>query len=130
MKNSCDPQPRVLVIDDDAVIREVLEMVLKRERFLPLLADSGDSGIEMARQEMPDMILLDYIMPGMDGFEVLATLKADATLKEIPVIMFTVFSREENRRKALALGAAAYLTKPFDINEVIAHIRKQIAGRG
>jgi DNA-binding response OmpR family regulator len=129
MKNSHTVQPRILVIDDDVVIRQVLEVVLKRENFMPLLAENGSIGITMAKEQRPDMILLDYIMPVLDGFEVLALLKADEALKGIPVIMFTVFAREENRRLALSLGAIAYLTKPFDINEVVTHIHQQLAAR-
>ena len=124
MKNSRDPQPRILVIDDESSIRQVLEVFLKREGFVPLLAESGGVGITMAREQRPDVIILDFIMPGMDGLEVLATLKGEEGLKEIPVIMCTVFTREENRRQALALGAAAYLNKPFDINELMSHIHK------
>jgi CheY-like chemotaxis protein len=88
------------------------------------LAEDGQDGLRQAKEVQPDLILLDFFMPGEDGFEVLTQLKADAALKDIPVVIFTVLVREESERKALELGAAAYVTKPFDIDEVITCIQR------
>ena len=113
----------ILVIDDDFANRRVLQLVLKRNGYQAVLAENGGDGLRLAKETRPDLILLDFFMPDEDGFEVLTQLKADAALKEIPVVIFTVLVREESERKALELGAAAYVTKPFDIDEVVACIR-------
>lgn len=115
---------QILVIDDDFASRRVLELVLKRNGYAAVLAGDGCEGLRMAKEARPDLILLDFFMPGEDGFEVLAQLKADPELRGIPVVIFTVLVREESERRALELGAAAYVTKPFDIGEVITRIRR------
>ena len=118
-------EPRtILVIDDDFASRKVLQMVLKRSGYVPVLAEDGSTGLLRAKEVQPDLILLDFFMPGEDGFEVLTQLKTDLALREIPVIIFTVLVREESERRALELGAAAYVTKPFDVNEVITCIQR------
>ena len=114
----------ILVIDDDFANRKVLQMVLKRSGYIPVLAEDGSTGMRLAKERLPDLILLDFFMPGEDGFDVLRQLKADAELRDIPVVIFTVLVREESERKALDLGAAAYVTKPFDIDEVVQCIRR------
>jgi CheY-like chemotaxis protein len=114
----------ILVIDDDFANRQVLQLVLKRNGYAAVLAEDGGEGLRKAKETQPDLILLDFFMPGEDGFEVLAQLKADPALRNIPVVIFTVLVREESERKALEMGAAAYVTKPFDIDEVITCIRR------
>lgn len=114
----------ILVIDDDFANRRVLQLLLKRNGYVAVLAGDGCAGLRLAREMPPDLILLDFFMPGEDGFEVLAQLKADPALRDIPVVIFTVLVREESERQALELGAAAYVTKPFDIDEVITCIRR------
>jgi CheY-like chemotaxis protein len=114
----------ILVIDDDFANRQVLQLVLKRNGYAAVLAEDGGEGLRKAKETLPDLILLDFFMPGEDGFEVLAQLKADPALRNIPVVIFTVLVREESERKALEMGAAAYVTKPFDIDEVITCIRR------
>ena len=116
--------PKILVIDDDFANRRVLRLVLTRNGYAALLAGDGYEGLRMAKEARPDLILLDFFMPGEDGFEVLAQLKADPELRGIPVVIFTVLVREESQRQALEMGAAAYVTKPFDIGEVITCIRR------
>ena len=114
----------ILVIDDDFANRRVLQLLLKRNGYVAVLAGDGCAGLRLARETQPDLVLLDFFMPGEDGFEVLAQLKADPALRDIPVVIFTVLVREESERQALELGAAAYVTKPFDIDEVITCIRR------
>jgi CheY-like chemotaxis protein len=115
--------PKILVIDDDFANRRVLQLVLTRNGYTASLAGDGCEGLRMAKAVRPDLILLDFFMPGEDGFEVLAQLKADPELRGIPVVIFTVLVREESERQALKMGAA-YVTKPFDISEVITCIRR------
>ena len=99
----------VLVIDDDAAQRELMSRFLEREGFVPRTASNGESGIDLARKLLPKAILLDVMMPGVDGWTVLTTLKADADLKAIPVIMVSFI---DERGLAASLGAADYVSKP------------------
>ncbi|HEV2644669.1 MAG TPA: response regulator, partial [Candidatus Elarobacter sp.] len=102
---------RVLVIDDEASVRSLLRRFLLREGLSVDEAASGETGLRMAREARPDAITLDVMMPGMDGWAVLATLKADTELCDIPVIMLTIV---DDKRMGFALGASEYITKPID----------------
>lgn len=123
MTGTTGKSPIILVIDDDFANRKVLEMVLKRSGYSPILAEDGEDGLRQAKEAVPDLILLDLFMPGEDGFEVLTQFKQDLMLRKVPVVIFTVLVREESEQKALELGAAAYVTKPFDVDEVVTCIR-------
>ena len=101
----------VLVIDDDASVRELLHRTLTKEGFHVLMAASGAEGLEMARTSRPDAITLDVMMSGMDGWSVLSSLKDDADVRHIPVIMLTMV---DDRNHGFALGASEYMTKPID----------------
>lgn len=105
----------VLIVDDNAMIRELMESFLKREDFRVYSAATGEDGIRMARELRPGSITLDVGMPGMDGWAVLAALKNDAHTHDIPVIMVTI---AEDRSRGFSLGAADYLTKPIDWNRL------------
>jgi signal transduction histidine kinase/DNA-binding response OmpR family regulator/HAMP domain-containing protein len=102
---------RALIIDDEPTSREILRQILVREGFEVVTAESGQRGIEIAREIRPSVITLDVLMPGLDGWSTLQQLKRDRVLQDIPVIMVTIVD-EENQ--AYALGAAAYLTKPVN----------------
>jgi adenylate cyclase len=101
----------VLVIDDDATARELLGDQLKAEGFSVVTASDGLEGLKLAKELRPSVITLDVIMPDLDGWSVLAALRQDSELAEIPVIMVTILDQQ---RRAVALGAAGYLTKPID----------------
>jgi adenylate cyclase len=101
----------VLVIDDDATARELLSEQLKAEGFSVVTAAGGLEGLKLAKELRPSVITLDVIMPDLDGWSVLAALRQDSELAEIPVIMVTILDQQ---RRAVALGAAGYLTKPID----------------
>jgi CheY-like chemotaxis protein len=105
----------VLVIDDDPAVHEVVQRTLGREGFSVLGATSGAEGIATARAIRPAVILLDVMMPGQDGWQVLRALKGDATLADTPVVMATVL---DERPLAESLGAADYLIKPIDRDEL------------
>ncbi|WP_160195499.1 response regulator [Microvirga sp. BSC39] len=102
---------RALIIDDEATSREILRQILMREGFEVATAESGQQGVEIAREMQPSVITLDVLMPGLDGWSTLQQLKRDPELQDVPVIMVTIVD-EENQ--AYALGAAAYLTKPVN----------------
>ena len=101
----------VLVVDDDPAVRELMKLFLGKEGFRVEAASGGEEGIEAARALRPDVITLDVMMPGMDGWAVLAALKADPDLEDIPVIMLTIV---DDRNLGYTLGAAEYMTKPID----------------
>jgi len=111
----------VLVIDDDPVQRDLLDRFLSKEGFCVRTAAGGDAGLRLARQLRPVAIMLDVMMPDMDGWSVLAALKADAALCDIPVIMLTMVDDPE---RGFTLGAADYATKPMD-RARLSHILKK-----
>jgi CheY-like chemotaxis protein len=101
----------VLVIDDDPAVRDTMTRLLRKEGYRAVTAASGEEGLRLARQERPDIITLDVMMPRTDGWAVLAALKADSSLSAIPVIMLTVV---DDRNLGYLLGASEYLIKPID----------------
>jgi signal transduction histidine kinase/DNA-binding response OmpR family regulator len=117
---------RVLVIDDDATARELIADHLKAEGFSVATAAGGVEGLKLARELRPTAITLDVIMPDLDGWSVLATLRQDAELADIPVIMITIV---DEHRRGIALGAAGYLTKPVDrerLHRLVSRFRAQV----
>ncbi|MBL0087028.1 MAG: response regulator [Ideonella sp.] len=110
----------VLVIDDDAVVRDLLDRFLAKEGYRVLRASNGEQGMEVARAQCPDVITLDLVMPGMDGWTVLAALGADPALADIPVVILSML---DDHRTGYALGAADYLTKPIDRERLLAALR-------
>jgi CheY-like chemotaxis protein len=109
---------RVLVIDDDPTARELIADHLKAEGFSVVTADGGAEGLKRAKELRPTAITLDVMMPDLDGWSVLAALRQDPELAEIPVIMITIV---DEHRRGIALGAAGYLTKPID-RERLRHV--------
>jgi len=103
---------RILIVDDDRSNIEALNHILK-PAYSTLVAINGRTAIEIARQTVPDLILLDIIMPDMNGFEALAELKREDALRRIPVIFITALDSTEDETKGFALGAVDYITKPF-----------------
>jgi len=104
----------VLVVEDEDHIRTVIEYNLRRQGFDVYTAEDGLDGLDLVRRVRPDVVLLDWMMPEMDGLEVLAELKRDPTRKDIPVLMLTAKGMAADIQKALELGADDYITKPFD----------------
>jgi CheY-like chemotaxis protein len=111
----------VLVIDDDPGVLDLLSRFLRKEGFAVVTAPSGEDGLRLARQQRPDAITLDVMMPGMDGWAVLSTLKADPELCDIPVIILTIV---DDRNMGYALGATDYLTKPIERERLSAALAK------
>lgn len=120
------PQPPpgasvVLIIDDDTRVHDMLRRSLAKEGFRVEVASSGEEGLRMARQLHPDAITLDVMMPGMDGWAVLSSLKADPQIADIPVVMLTIV---DNQNMGYSLGAAEYLTKPIDRDRLTSILKK------
>ena len=109
---------RVLVIDDEAPIRLLCRVNLEAERMEVLEADDGERGLEIARSERPDVILLDVMMPGLDGWEVLQRLLDDPATRDIPIVFLTARAELRDRARGLELGGVDYVTKPFNPTEL------------
>ena len=108
---------KVLIIDDTDSYLLILNNILKDD-YETLISKDGEDGLETAEITKPDIILLDVMMPGMSGYEVLEKLKADENLKSIPVVLISGKGSDENEAKGFDLGASAYIKKPFEKSEV------------
>ena len=106
-------ESRVLFIDDDASIGKLVRGLLEQKGFQVTLATSGKQGLDLARSSPPDVILLDVMMPGMDGFEVCGAIRRDHALHKIPVVMLTAMESQDLHARACAAGAELCMTKPF-----------------
>lgn len=113
---------KILIIDDEIHIVELIAMNLKNQGYDTLFALSGESGIELALSELPDLILLDLMLEGIDGIETCRRFKMNPVLEDIPVIMVTAKSEESDKVIGLGMGADDYITKPFGLKELFARI--------
>ena len=109
---------RVLVIDDEAPIRLLCRVNLEAAKMEVLEAENGPAGLEAARRERPDVILLDVMMPGMDGWQVLEELLADERTQEVPIVFLTARAELRDQARGLELGGVDYITKPFNPGEL------------
>ncbi len=119
-------RPSVLVVEDEAPQREILVYNLEAEGFDVAQATSGDAALAMAAEDLPDLVLLDWMLPGVSGIEVCRRLKATAATRLIPVIMISARSEELDRVRGLETGADDYVVKPYSIIELVARIRTQL----
>lgn len=113
----------ILIVEDEKDIAKMLDYNLKKEGYRALIAHDGEDAIDAANTKHPDLILLDLMLPGMDGLEVCKTLKAESKTALIPIIMLTAKSQEPDKVVGLELGADDYVTKPFSPRELIARIK-------
>jgi DNA-binding response OmpR family regulator len=116
-------QPTVLVVEDEADVVDLLRYNLNRAGFDVLIARDGWEGLEQARRHRPDVIVLDLMMPKLDGYEVCRQLKADEELAETPVLMLTAKGETSERVKGLELGADDYVSKPFSPRELVLRVQ-------
>lgn len=114
---------KVLIIDDEEHIVELIKYNLEASGYTTLEAFNGVDGLKAAKQELPDLVLLDLMLPGIDGLEVCKRLRSDDKLKNIPIIMLTAKSEEIDKILGLELGADDYITKPFSVRELNARIK-------
>lgn len=115
---------KILFIEDESALQKTIEEALKQENFEVIKALDGEIGLKIAKKELPDLILLDLILPKLDGFEVLKELKKDEATKDIPVIILTNLEGTQDIEKALSLGATTYLVKAnYDLEEVVEKIK-------
>jgi two-component system alkaline phosphatase synthesis response regulator PhoP len=118
---------RVLVVDDEVNITQILEFSIGAEGFDVITAQNGEEAIEKARREQPDLIILDVMMPKIDGYEACRILKANPLTKNIPVVLLTAKGRDIDKRLGMEVGATDYIVKPFSPNRLIERINQLLS---
>lgn len=114
----------ILLVDDEPDIRILTRMMLEKAGHSVVEAVNGDEGLRMLKNNRPDLILLDVMMPGMKGWKVCEKIKADKKNRDIPVVMFTIRSSEDSVKKSYECGADAHINKPFEIKELLDTIER------
>jgi DNA-binding response OmpR family regulator len=118
---------RILIVEDQADIRELIRMTLEIEDFDIHEAESGDLGLQMARQLKPDLVLLDVMMPGsLDGFGVCGHIKGDASLRKMKVVILSAKGQDHDKQQGKQAGADGYLTKPFSPRQLLDVVARQL----
>ncbi len=112
----------LLVIEDDQIVVHTIERILRKD-YRVRVASSGIEGLQAARREIPDLVILDVIMPGMDGFTVCKEMRQDVLLCDIPILFLTAKTRDEDKIAGLSAGADDYLGKPFNIDELLLRVK-------
>ncbi|OGC22897.1 hypothetical protein A2291_00125 [candidate division WOR-1 bacterium RIFOXYB2_FULL_42_35] len=119
-----DKKRRILIVEDEVEMLKALQLRLEANGYEVLTAQDGLSGLNKARSEKPDLILLDVMLPKMDGFKICRMLKFDQDYKNIPVIILTAKVQDSDVEQGLAMGADAYMTKPYKADELVGKIKE------
>jgi CheY-like chemotaxis protein len=114
--------PKILLVEDNEMNRDMLSRRLQKRGYTVLMAEDGQPGLDIARKDAPDLILMDMSLPGISGWDASRQLKADASTASIPIIALTAHAMAEDRAKALAAGCNEFETKPVDLNALLAKI--------
>ncbi len=120
-------RPRVLVVDDDAFIRRPLQLLLERSGFEADTAREADEALDKARAHPPDLICLDIMMPGRDGYSVCESIRSEEDLKDIPVILLTARGQDSDRERGFRAGATEFISKPYSPKALVQLIRTLLA---
>lgn len=115
---------KILLVDDEPQLVEVVKMRLEANGYTVLAAYDGQEALDKARQEKPDLIILDLMLPKVDGYKVCRMLKFDQNYKHIPIIMFSARAQEEDVKLGKEVGGDAYITKPFEPQELLSKIKE------
>jgi CheY-like chemotaxis protein len=121
--------PEVLIIEDDSRSIQLLELILGSEGYGVTVARRGDEGLALMRSRRFDLLVLDLMLPGMDGFEILRQVRADPQLADVPVIISSARAQAASKRQAAELGATAYLTKPYRKADLLEMVGSLIGDR-
>ncbi len=117
----------ILIVDDEAHIRRLIEFTLKKGGYPLLVATNGKEAIEKAKAHSPDLVIMDVMMPEMDGFQALERLKEDESTASIPVILLTGIGFSSTRKEVEEKGTATYLSKPFSPNKLLKEVQRIVA---
>jgi len=115
---------KILIVDDSSVNNYLLENILEEKGYKLLIAFDGNEALSMLENETPDLVLLDIMMPGIDGYAILDKINKDEKLKNIPVIMVTSKSEVTDKQKAFEIGATDYIVKPIEIDDLLTKVEK------
>ncbi len=118
---------KIVVAEDEPQIARLIEFKLKKEGYSVTSKENGEEALQAIKEDKPDLILLDIMMPVMGGYEVLRRLKEDENLKNVPVIMLTARAQEKDVVKGIGMGAEDYITKPFHPAELLARVKRILA---
>jgi DNA-binding response OmpR family regulator len=121
---------KILVVDDEPDVASLLTLMLKSQGYEVVAASDGQEALEKARAENPDLILLDVMLPRLDGYKVARMLKFDENYSHIPIIMLTAKIQEKDKQTGMEMGANDYVTKPFDTAILLAKIKDILAKKG
>ena len=121
--------PRVLLVEDEPIILRLLQVNLRLEGYEVVACSSGEDALLRVERSPPDVVVLDVVLPGIDGFEVCRRLRGSPATADVPVIMVTAQAQDEDRKRGYALGVREYVTKPFEPAELVALVREALAGR-
>jgi len=122
-------KPRILIVDDDPVIVRLLQVNFRLDGYDVEIAGRGDEAIAKMRERHPDVVLLDVMMPGLDGWEVCVRMKDDPNLADVAVVFLSARAQDEDRERGRALGVLGYVTKPFDPAQLVVDLRRWLAER-
>jgi two-component system alkaline phosphatase synthesis response regulator PhoP len=123
-------QQRILVVDDDRDVVRLMRAYLEQANYQVLMAHDGETAIHMLRREKPDLLLLDLMLPGRDGWEITRLVRSDPGLAHIPIIMLTARVDDTDKIVGLEIGADDYVTKPYNPREVVARVRARLRSLG
>lgn len=121
-----DAKPRILIVDDEPDLVAVLRLGLQMEGFEVLEAADGEEGLRKAQQEKPDLLVLDLMLPRMDGYQVCRSLKFDARYKSLPIFILSARPGERDKRLALEMGADLFISKPYELKDLVTRIRQRL----
>jgi len=120
---------KILVVDDSPFILEIIETILKDSGFEVITADDGEKALNRAKTEAPALMVLELMLPKMNGYEVCKILKSDENFRQIPIIMLTARVNEEDEQKGKDAGADVYMGKPFELDDLVAKVRELLQAK-
>jgi DNA-binding response OmpR family regulator len=119
-------KPRILIVDDDPVIVRLLQINFRLEGYEVDTASRGEEALQRVKEHLPDVVVLDVMMPGLDGWEVCRQLKENPKVSHVPVIFLSARAQDEDRQRGYALGVNEYVTKPFDPAHLVEIVRRSL----
>jgi len=123
------PKKNILIVEDDPQTVKLVKFILEKNNYSTISAKDGEEGLRMARERKPDLVVLDLMLPGMDGYRVCETLKGDPNTKKIPVLVLTALDTGADFEKALEKKADWYITKPFEAQHLLKRVNYLIEKR-
>lgn len=118
--------PKILVVEDDHVTAKLISLLLTRAGYEVVVAHNASTALSLVEQIRPDLIILDVMLPGMDGYEICRLLRQEPDTANLPVLIFTALARPSDQRQGFVAGADAYLVKPIRSDELLSHVRSML----